>query len=450
MEWFRGDLANAVASVKNARSILTVFVAEGEESNWDDIWDAESVHEEFKDHVCIRLCNGSEGLAHFKNVYPVPIVPSIYFISFSGKIVQMIAQKINSDGLIERFNIALRGVESEKNSPRPESSEANSENTSVSKEALARKKLEEIRKAKEALAMEEEREREKQRIANGKRLLEAERKRKELQDKQMLEDIRKEKEAQKAAKDAIKRQIELDRLERKKKFAPKASSSPVGSPANMSAAASSSSINSEGHGDVASILFRLTDGSTIRNQFSKLDTLADAKIFCEQNRTDVAAFGNIPSQRGQFHMLTTFPNRIFTDDDLNKTFAELGFVPSGSLIIKQKSSSTENSAPNFGAVLSNVWSYISMWISYIVSLILPGSSSPSQRPEGRNERSETAANRNSVKPTAPVDGEKGKGNSSGIRKRNQGMGNVYGLDRKDDPDSESSFNGNSTVHSHDE
>ena len=430
MNWFSGSLSEAVNTVKARESLLTVFVAERDESEWDYLWKSESVVSALCEMINLRLVKDSQELDLFKQVYPVPIVPSIYFVSHTGKIELMIAQKVDPELFLEKFAKALDSVQSEAASPRtPPLAQPLAGKT---KEEIAREKIDEVRRLKNEQANKEERERERRRIEEGKALQEADRRRKEMKDKQVLDEFKKAKQEERAAREAVKRQIELDRMERRKKASPVPGSSH--SPEVMQSPPSVRSNSSE-----SNLLIRLTDGSTLRQRFPSSATLADAKAFCAEKRSDVSGFNGNDTARSDFHILTTFPNRIFTDADLSKSLSDLGLVPSGSLIIKQKGPSRGRGAStgfDMSSIISRIAAFFSSVFAYILSFF---SSAPTPPPVQEQESSNASEQR--------TDSRMG-----GVRRRNQGLGNVYGLDTRngDGDEAKDSFNGNSTVHSHDD
>lgn len=71
------------------------------------------------------------------------------------------------------------------------------------------------------------------------------------------------------------------------------------------------------------IQIRLTNGNTMVQKFNAQDHLAAVRLWVEENRND---------SRGPFNLMQTFPRKIYTDEDMTKTLAELGLVPASSLV----------------------------------------------------------------------------------------------------------------------
>lgn len=66
------------------------------------------------------------------------------------------------------------------------------------------------------------------------------------------------------------------------------------------------------------IQIRLQDGSTITEVFSVKEQLSAVRLFIQIKTNNTEAFG----------LMTTFPRKVFTDDDYDKPLDVLGLVPS--------------------------------------------------------------------------------------------------------------------------
>ncbi|XP_033110468.1 UBX domain-containing protein 1-like [Anneissia japonica] len=69
---------------------------------------------------------------------------------------------------------------------------------------------------------------------------------------------------------------------------------------------------------------RLTDGSTLTNSFEAKEPLAAVRLYIDVNRKD----GSSP-----FSLMTPFPRKVFTDEDMAKPLSQLGLVPSAVLTL---------------------------------------------------------------------------------------------------------------------
>jgi len=71
---------------------------------------------------------------------------------------------------------------------------------------------------------------------------------------------------------------------------------------------------------------RLTDGSILKGEFSSNTTLRHVYCWIQQQRTDGHA---------SFTMMTSFPRKVFSNDNLDQTLAEAALVPRAVVIIKE-------------------------------------------------------------------------------------------------------------------
>ena len=60
---------------------------------------------------------------------------------------------------------------------------------------------------------------------------------------------------------------------------------------------------------------RLTDGKGLTQNFKAKETLAAVRVYIQMNRTD----GN-----GPFSLMTSYPRKVFTEDDMDLPLKELG------------------------------------------------------------------------------------------------------------------------------
>ncbi|XP_064407905.1 UBX domain-containing protein 1 isoform X2 [Latimeria chalumnae] len=156
------------------------------------------------------------------------------------------------------------------------------------------KRLEELMVQKQREREEREKqeaiEREKQRRRQGQELSMIRQKHQEEEMKKLAEERRREKIEERLAKQRVREKIERDKAERAKKI-------------------------------------RLLDGSTLTQTFRAKEQMAAVRLYVELNRTD----GQEP-----FNLITTFPRRVFTEEDMEKPLQELGLVPSAVLTVSKK------------------------------------------------------------------------------------------------------------------
>lgn len=210
-----------------------------------------------------------------------------------------------------------------------------SESTEEKKPLTEDEKKEQLAKIEERLrikrAEREEREkqealdREKIRIKSGKDMIEARRKIEDQEMLKMVEQRKREKAEEKTARDRVKAQIELDRMARKAKDAglppnampnTSAPATPATAPAKV---ASTTPKKDHTH---TRLQMRLLDGSTCVETFEAKEQLAAVRLFVQMKigmETPIA-------------LMTSFPKKIFTEEDYETPLDALGLVPSAVLI----------------------------------------------------------------------------------------------------------------------
>ncbi|CAH1792175.1 unnamed protein product [Owenia fusiformis] len=190
-------------------------------------------------------------------------------------------------------------------------------------------KLQEIRKQKRLEKQEKEKrdqlEREIQRRKFGKEVQTAKQTMAEKEMKKLAEERRREKMEEKIARQKVKEQIEKDKRDRAAKFAKTDPSVNTAAPATATAAPPVQVEKKEY--DTCRIQIRLTNGTSITQSFQAKESLAAVRLFVEMNRTD---------EKGPFTLMTSFPKKVFTDDDMEKPLQLLGLVPSAVLIVTKK------------------------------------------------------------------------------------------------------------------
>ncbi|XP_055330276.1 UBX domain-containing protein 1-like isoform X1 [Paramacrobiotus metropolitanus] len=215
------------------------------------------------------------------------------------------------------------------------------------------RKLEERRVQRRAEVAEQERkdeiEREKARRVSGREILDAKEKAAQVEMMRIAEERRREKMEDKKAKEKIKALIEEDRRNRDKERevsffiifsilcavvvlllqqplsgnVPSVTPTPFSTPTNSSA-------NLDQNAKTR-IQIRMFDGKPLVQSFGINEPLSAVRLYAELNRQD----GEI----GPFGMMTNFPKKEFTEDDMQAPLFSLGLVPSATLIATRKPSS---------------------------------------------------------------------------------------------------------------
>lgn len=191
--------------------------------------------------------------------------------------------------------------------------------------AAQKAKLDEIIKQRRREREEKEKlealEREKNRIKSGKDLIEAKKKHEELEMKKIIEQRKREKEEEKLARQRVKEQIEQDKLARKAK----AGEIPaVPTPTISVPKTNVQSNQGPKNYTEAKLQIRLTNGSALTYTFGAKEPLSAVRLYVEMNRTD---------EQGPFSLMTSFPRKVFSDDDYDKPLDVLGLAPSAVIIV---------------------------------------------------------------------------------------------------------------------
>lgn len=191
-------------------------------------------------------------------------------------------------------------------------------------------RIKQRRLEKEAREKREQIERERMRRKTGQEMTEAKKKLEEEEIKRIADLRRKEKHEEKLARQKILDQIERDKQARREKFggAPVTTVSDASSSTTtvttISAASSTSVTATKKEYDQTRIQLRLPDGVALTQVFGVKEELAAVRLYVQMNRTEL---------EGNFSMMTNFPKRVFTADDMEKPLYELGLVPSAVIII---------------------------------------------------------------------------------------------------------------------
>lgn len=158
---------------------------------------------------------------------------------------------------------------------------------------------------------------------SGRELNDVKERMKDLEMAKALEAKKREKEEEKAARAKIKAQIEVDKLDRQRKFdAEKALRSGVPTAASATNAlpvAPLAAVSTVGYSE-SRLQIRLPDGQPLTRNFP---AEAQLSVVCDWISTQTGLAG--------FKLMMTFPRKGL--DDRSKTLKELGLVPSGVLVL---------------------------------------------------------------------------------------------------------------------
>jgi len=191
-------------------------------------------------------------------------------------------------------------------------------------EKLAR--LEELRVKKraerEAKEAEEARAREKARIESGKDMGAIREALAEQEIKKLAEQRRREKEETRAAKQRVLEQIAADKAARQaeKEGRKVEETKPVATPAAAAAAPAPKKDYNE-----CRLQIRQVSGQPIVHTFGVKEQLAAVRLYVQMNRTD--------GETGPIKLMTSFPRKVFSDEDYENTLENLGLVPSAVIMV---------------------------------------------------------------------------------------------------------------------
>ncbi|XP_012258418.2 UBX domain-containing protein 1 [Athalia rosae] len=191
---------------------------------------------------------------------------------------------------------------------------------------LLEEKMRQKRKEREEQEKKEALEKERLRIRSGKEMVEAKKKLEDLEMKKLLEQRKREKEEEKLARQRVREQIEADKAARRARAASEAGkipSSPI--PSAMSSGPVAAGPKKDYN--ETKLQIRLTNGQALTQTFGCKEQLSAVRLYIEMNRTDGS---------GAFNLMTTFPRKVFTEEDFEKPLDILGLVPTAVVIVQKK------------------------------------------------------------------------------------------------------------------
>ncbi|UYV64705.1 UBXN1 [Cordylochernes scorpioides] len=138
--------------------------------------------------------------------------------------------------------------------------------------------------------------------------------------RRIMEQKRREKLEDKMARQRVLEDIQRDRLARQEKFggAP-AAAAPAPTPVVETAPQPESSTSSKKYEECKI--------QTLVQTFSPQEELAAVRLYVQLHRTDGSE---------SFGLMTTYPRRVFTDEDMNTPLQALGLVPSAVIFVVKK------------------------------------------------------------------------------------------------------------------
>lgn len=203
------------------------------------------------------------------------------------------------------------------------------EEEKLQKKRELEEKIRQRRKERELEEENEARERERKRIQMGQEIAERKRIMQEQEMKRIAEERKREKMEDKIARQKVKDQIERDRLARKEMFASRegGSQAPV-MPAKPQPAPATQSTQKKEY-TTARLQIRLPSGTPLVQEFKAKESLSAVRLWIGLNRQD-----GLPAD-APFKLSTSFPRKVFSDEDMDKPLDVLGLVPSAVIMVSK-------------------------------------------------------------------------------------------------------------------
>merc|ERR1719414_1262800 len=191
------------------------------------------------------------------------------------------------------------------------------------------KRLEELRikkrKEREEREKQEEIEREKKRVVEGKAITGLKAQLEEQEMKKIAAERRREKLETQKAKERVKAQIAADRQAKKEREAMERGEMAAGS--TPAAAAPAGQPAPQRNYDETRLQIRQTDGKPLVHTFKSKESLSAVRLYVQLNRQDLPG--------APVNLMTTFPRKVFSEEDYDKPLESLGLVPSAALVISK-------------------------------------------------------------------------------------------------------------------
>jgi len=479
MEWFEGSIGEAIQTAKMSKSIFVVVVhgSDDEETSkkFLEVLNDTEISSKLKkpNAISIKVQNGSQSCTQFSQIYPVILVPSIYFIdSQSGVNIETTGGAVDKEKLIESIDKALEGQEKNAATPvgvadsiasprnerveqarqvlqtevAPETTEENKPSTPTAGLSLE----ERVERAKRLLAdkqaqkVKEEQEKSKnaetERREMGKNIQAMKKKQEDDEIRKAAEERQKEKEEQRLALIKIKEQIAQDRAERSQKFSQekleREEKRKEQEKQKLAEEARKAEQIAAERSTVARIQFKLPNGVSQNHKFDPENTIGDLYNYViDELKTP---YGNNVS------LSTTFPSRSLDNLSRTSSLRENGLVPSTTILILPKTKGTmSRTSGDTGGIMDYIWLLLTpltaIWA--MLSSFLSGNSGNTGNQAGTGHQSASNSSPNSY--------SSGPSTSSNVRQRRgagvRTEGNIARLSSNDSDDDETNtWNGNST------
>merc|ERR1711971_1265819 len=118
MDWYEGSIGEAIQCAKMSKSVFVVVIYGTDDDETSkkflEVLNEADISSKLKkaNAVSIKIQNGTESCTQFSQIYPVILVPSIYFIdSQSGTNIETTGGTVDKEKLIESIDKALEAHE---------------------------------------------------------------------------------------------------------------------------------------------------------------------------------------------------------------------------------------------------------------------------------------------------------------------------------------------------
>lgn len=366
MNWFDGPIINAINESKKKNLIFLVYNRDSNSREMDDLWNDSKISNLCKEN-CVSLCleAESESCNQFRQLYPITVFPTTYFIGINGVPIEIVAGVVSKEILEEKLANVIKiyktakpeSVSSSASSADTKSDSCNNMNEEERKKkldekvSLAKEKLRQIQEKKKQDEEEKEKQLEIERRKMGQEILKSKKEREEQELKRIAEQKRQEKIEDQLAKQRIKEKIQQDREDKQKKYSQekeemiKIKENAAKQQELLKQQQETSEALARSH--IARIQFRLINGSSIVKQFDSDQTLDDARKFISDKLRDM-------NETSSFSMHSTFPKRDFTEIDMAQTLRTLQLFPSASILIMPIRSTASKALSNLMPKISSV------------------------------------------------------------------------------------------------
>ncbi|CAL1283830.1 unnamed protein product [Larinioides sclopetarius] len=255
------------------------------------------------------------------------VEPAMEWLLAHADVNEPIPQETFSDGeKSEGLQTQMEITESE-NDDHNEAVKVLDEELAAQAKSLKCDELETIIKQRRAEREEQEKkealEKEISRRKTGQEITQVRQKMQEEEMKQLAEAKRREKLEAKQARQRVLEQIERDKQARREKFNMPNPNPPATSPSEPPKAIVTPATPIENY-DQTRIQVRLMNGECLTHSFSPNEELAAVRLFVQMNRS---------GDPTPFSLMTNFPKKVFTEEDMNTPLSKLGLVPSAVLIV---------------------------------------------------------------------------------------------------------------------